>query len=183
MSEELLTIKTKLRKIAALAQRGVGGEKANAKSLLQKLLAKHHLTLDDVLETAPEKQVQRYWFRCKSDMERQVLLACYARATNQPSITYWVGRGEIGVDLSRLDALEMQSLWQHFRPLLRKEMKKLREQMAQAFACKHHLYGATPAEPNPDRKPLSREEMEALRRLMGGLEDTNYVSTRRQMAG
>ena len=35
------TIRAKLRKIAALAERGVGGERDNAKSQLDRLLAKH----------------------------------------------------------------------------------------------------------------------------------------------
>jgi len=42
------TIRAKLREIAAVAERGVGGERDNAKSQLDRLLAKHGLAMEDL---------------------------------------------------------------------------------------------------------------------------------------
>lgn len=172
------TIKAKLRKIAALAQRGVGGEKANAQRLLQTLLAKHNLKLEDVVPR-PENESKRYWFTCTTQMEKDVLFACYCRAKNVNEIRYYQAKRKIGFDLSLLEALELQSLWQHFRPLLRKEFRKERARFGQAFAWKHSL--CSNQAPSEDREPLSEAEYQALVRLMQGMEDSDYVSTRRQL--
>ncbi len=179
MSESMETIKSRLRKIAALAERGVGGEQANAKSQLQKLLDKHGLRLEDVLPR-PEHEVQRYWFVCTTRMEKDVLFACYCRACNISEIRYYQAKRKIGFDLSRLEALELTSLWQHFRPLLRKEFRKQRERFGQAFAWKHELHSSQG--PSEEQEPLSEAEYQALVRLMQGMEETHYVSTRRQLA-
>jgi hypothetical protein len=63
--------------------------------------------------------------------------------------------------------------------LLRKEWRKQRDCFGQAFAWKHELHSGTPAEPDPDREPLSEAEIHALARLMQGMEETSSVSTRR----
>jgi hypothetical protein len=176
------TIKAKLRKIAALAERGVGGEKENAKRLLETLLARHHLTLADVMGPVPQSEQQVYWFACKSKMEEDVLFGCYFRALNQPKVSYYQGRAKIGFFLSALDALELQNMWEHFRPLLRQEFNRLRQQFGQAFACKHDLHCRADAAQDHDHEPLSQAEINTLINLMHGMEETNYVSTRRKLA-
>ena len=44
-----MSIESRAKKLLALAERGVGGEKANAQRMLDKLLEKHSLTLDDLI--------------------------------------------------------------------------------------------------------------------------------------
>lgn len=41
-------IKETLKKLQALSERGVGGEAVNAKQLLDRLLVKHNLTLEEL---------------------------------------------------------------------------------------------------------------------------------------
>jgi hypothetical protein len=180
---ELETVKQKLKKIATLAQRGVGGEKENAKRLLQQWLDKYHLTLDDIAEKPPQESEQLYWFGFSSLAERDVLFACYCRALNTSDIHYYRGtKRRVAFRLGKLDYLELQSLWEHFRPLFRKEFKKQADRLGTAFCWKHNLSSSTPSENTSEREPLSQAEVNALVAMMRGLQDTNYVSTRRQLA-
>jgi hypothetical protein len=180
---ELETVKAKLKKIAALARRGVGGEKENARRQLEAWLDKYHLTLEDIADRSPDQAEQLYWFGCSSLLERDVLFACYCRARNVNEIRYYKGsKRRIGFKLSKLDYLELESLWSHFRPLFRKEFKKQTERLGTAFCWKHHLSSSTPPDSRSEHEPLSQAEIDALVAMMRGLEDTTYVSTRRQLA-
>lgn len=49
-----------IKKIKALADRGIGGEAKNAKTLLDKLLLKHNMTIEDIEEETPND----YFFKC-----------------------------------------------------------------------------------------------------------------------
>lgn len=54
------------KKLKALADKGVGGEKLNAKNMLDSLLKKHGLTIDDI-EIEKESE---YFFKLKPDEHR-----------------------------------------------------------------------------------------------------------------
>lgn len=190
---ELETIKAKLKKIAALAERGVGGEKDNARRLLDALLAKHGLSVEEV--TGVDQDAKPCWFKV-SKAEMSMLIQCYARATNRKTITYWRGagsrKGEIRIDLTKLEAMELRAMWDHFGPLFRRERRKLmarhrkeRELLADAFASKHNLYGPSSDSDDGDGsgETLSREDLFRLMKLRADLEDTNYVGTRRMIEG
>jgi hypothetical protein len=190
---ELETIKSKLKKIASLAERGVGGEKENARRLLDVLLSKHGLRIEDV--TGAEQETQAYWFKA-TKAEEAMLIQCYARATNRATVTFWRGKGfregEIRIDLTKLEALELRAMWDHFGPLFRQERRKLlarhrkeRKLLMDAFASKHNLYraGSDGDDGEGSGEALSREDLLRLMRLRADLEDTNYVGTRRMIEG
>jgi hypothetical protein len=184
MAEKPLeTIKATLKKILRLAERGVGGEKENAGRILATLLEKHHLTIGDIEDHDREEAKQRYWFRYNTRLERDLLMQCYCRALNVNTTRYWQkpGRCQVGFDLSRLDYLELEHLWSYFRRLWRKEMKRL----VMAFVFKHHLCSSVPAEEGDKEGPeqLTEEEIAALVALMRGLQQNEYVGTRRMLQG
>ncbi len=57
----------RLQKLHALAVQGVGGEKENADTLLQKLLKKHNLTVNDIM--ADEEKERRYCYKTAFDKQ------------------------------------------------------------------------------------------------------------------
>ena len=171
------TIRAKLRKIAALAERGVGGECDNAKGLLDRLLAKHGLTMEDLY---PKQEVEYHEFVCANRRDRAVLMQCVAKATGLSEVTYYKVRRKpkhIWIKCGRIDFIEIEHMYRHFRKLLREEEKRL----VDAFICRHELYG--PSDGQSDAEPLSYEEYMALRRLANGMRESNYVSTRRMLGG
>ncbi len=173
----LETIKSKLKKIAALAERGIGGEKENAKRLLETLLTKHGLTIDDI-QPHVERQKKRCVFKYRTKQEKQLLFQCYYRAANVANLSYYrAGRNAVGLDLDKLEEAEMRSLYAHFLPLWRKEMQRLEH----AFFWKHDLTSHCARDDNEKPDPISPKEYDALVSLMRGLQTTHYVSTRRQL--
>lgn len=64
--EELLE---KIKKIKALADRGVGGEKMNAQATLERLMQEHGITEAD-LEL---EKVETEWFTYHDELERRIL--------------------------------------------------------------------------------------------------------------
>jgi len=171
------TIRVKLRKIAALAERGVGGERDNAKSQLDRLLAKHGLTMEDLY---PKGDVEYHEFVCANRREQTILVQCVAKAMGISSVTYRKVRrnpNRIAIKCGRIDFIEIEHMYKHFRRLLREEEKRL----VDAFICRHELYG--PPDGQSDAEPLSYEEYMALKRLADAMRESNYVSTRHTLGG
>lgn len=160
-----------------MAERGVGGECDNAKGQLDRLLAKHGLTMEDL---RPKQDVEYHEFVCANQRERTVLMRCVAKATGISEVTYYKVRRKprrIGIKCGRIDFIEIEHMYRHFRRLLREEERRL----VDAFICRHELYG--PSDGQSGAEPLSYEEYMALRRLANGMRDSNYVSTRRMLGG
>ena len=57
--KEFESIKSKILKLKALAERGERGEAINAQRLLDKLLRQYGITLEDVIENTEEKK----WYK------------------------------------------------------------------------------------------------------------------------
>lgn len=59
MDEQYESIKNKLKKLLALAERGVQGEADNARKLLEKLCKEYGVSMEELLD---ENQLKRYYF-------------------------------------------------------------------------------------------------------------------------
>ena len=60
-------LKAKLLKLQALAEQGVGGEATNAKEILNKLLKKHKISLESLMDDEKSKD---YSFKYASKFEK-----------------------------------------------------------------------------------------------------------------
>lgn len=67
----------KLKKIKALAERGIGGEKEGALQLYNKLLAKYELTESDFLE----EKVETHWVRFKDYIDAKLIIQLFYKVT------------------------------------------------------------------------------------------------------
>ena len=56
MEKDFESIRSKVQKLQALAERGEKGEALNAKRLLDQLLAKYGVSLEEIVEAQEEKQ-------------------------------------------------------------------------------------------------------------------------------
>lgn len=115
-------IQDKVRKLQALAERGVGGEKANAQRMLEKLLARHGLTLEDL---ADERREVR-WFPAPTKFD--VLLAAQILAkvcnTDDPGVYSSRGRPkQVGVDVTPAEAIEFELHYDTLRKALTEHFK------------------------------------------------------------
>ena len=106
---------SKLKKIVALAESGIGGERENACSLLVKLMEKYKVSWED-LEDAPKRSFRHFHY--KSKFERILLFQCIFRGTCSNRIKYsQLSRGVICVELSFLNFVKFllfMSILNHF---------------------------------------------------------------------
>jgi hypothetical protein len=101
-------IQTKLRKLMALAERGVGGEKETARRMLEKMLARHGLTIESLTEE--ERSIA--WFKFSHENERRLGRQLAAKVLNsRDSSAYALYRSpgrkkQFGVMLTPAEAVE-----------------------------------------------------------------------------
>lgn len=115
-------IQEKLKKIKALAEQGIGGEKEGAIELYQKLLAKYELTDDDIEEIT----VSRAWFRYDNELDKKLLTQLFYKVTGCP--TYYEKTDKrkrlIGVDCTEIERDMIVFYYQFYNEHIQEELKK-----------------------------------------------------------
>lgn len=177
MTRELVI--EKLRKIAALADHGVGGEKVNAKIQLEKLLKKYHVSLED-LNTRKLRRTDAFKYFYK--WQRELLFDCYHCLMGSSSFEYYRAqkRKTLYFEMTALQEVELRDMFCYYKKLYAKELKRL----TVAFTQKHHLfnYSQDDSDNSDDSsKELSKEEIAAIVRMMQGIEPSDYVSRNRSL--
>ena len=77
-------IQEKLKKIKALAEQGVGGEKEQAQILYNKLLSKYEIAS----EAIEEKEPKLIWFKYRGELEKRLLAQVFYKVTG--NLEHWV---------------------------------------------------------------------------------------------
>ncbi|MNM61333.1 hypothetical protein D3C81_726330 [compost metagenome] len=138
-------VQDKLRKLQALAERGEGGEKANAARMLGKLLARHGLTVNDL---ADERREVR-WFPASTTFEKRLacqILAKVCNTNDPPAYSSKSRRRQIGVEVTPSEAIEFEL---HY-DTLRKAMEEHFKDAFSAFVQANRLFSSLPSdEPEP----------------------------------
>lgn len=104
-----------LKKIKALAERGVGGEKDSAQVLLDCLMKKYGVTESDL----EAERVETAWFRYHDEFERRILNQIIYMVTGKVSFgcvgTYTERpRKKRGVDCTAAERLEIEANYSFF---------------------------------------------------------------------
>lgn len=115
------------KKIKALADRGIGGEKVNAQKLLEDLLKRHNINLDDV-----DNEKRETYFFTLLPGESHNLLFQIAGKVNKKIKTY--GRvpedkikelslkGNYFVECTLAEYIEIEAMYGLYKPLYKKEL-------------------------------------------------------------
>ena len=136
------------KKIKALADRGVGGEKINAELLLKDIMAKHNITLD-MLEEAVEDL--RF---IEIDLKYRELLVQLSQGIRRDMIVYIYNQdrvkkdkltGNAAISCTYCEFVEIQAKFDHYSVLFDQEFKVF----ARAFFVKNNLL----IEPDEDYIP------------------------------
>lgn len=142
-------IQAKLRKLLNLAERGVGGEKDNAQRMLEKLLARHGMTVDDLSDERREIR----WFTIGNKYDRRLAAQIMAKIcdTLEPDLyTNKQRPKQIGVKVTPAKAIEFEI---HF-DTLRKALTDHFQEAFAAFVQANRLY---PSERSTDIEPSISE--------------------------
>lgn len=63
----------KIKRIKALAENGVGGERESAQAMLKKLMRKHEISEEELITD----NLEEVWFRYKDENERKLLVQIF----------------------------------------------------------------------------------------------------------
>lgn len=175
--KEFESIKSKILKLKALAERGERGEAINAQRLLDKLLRQYGITLEDVIENTEEKKW--YKFACRKKYEQKLLHQCYFKVLNKSEVNYIKGTGSIYYQLTAYEFAELSNLYDWHKAQLNKEINRMIDDFTSAYIIKHRITSDDSGSSSDDDedKPLTKEDLERISRitkLMYQVEDTSY---------
>lgn len=166
-------IKERLKKLYALALRGVGGEKEQAEAILKRLIKKYGVSLDDL----DEEIIKEYEIKYSGEAERKLLNQIVYKVTNETGHTfnfYYTQSGRtcravLGVSCTEAQKMEIEFLFNFYKQLYKKEL----EVFLRAFIHKHQLFGEL--KEGEKGTQLSPEEELRLFSIMRGLSDEKPV--------
>ena len=159
-----------LKKIRALAERGVGGEADNAEEILRRLMEKYGVSEDELDEEERRRHDCEYHGKEQEKLLRQVVYKVtggYAynlvyRASGRKVKT------RLGADCTAAEKVEIEFLFDFYTRLWERE----RDAFLSAFIQKHRIFTI-----RDDIEPqeVSREELLKMQALMLGMSDESPV--------
>ena len=159
-----------LKKIRALAERGVGGEADNAEEILRRLMEKYGVSEDELDEVERRRHDFEYHGKEQETLLRQVVYKVtggYAynlvyRASGRRVKT------RLGADCTAAEKVEIEFLFDFYTRLWERE----RAAFLSAFIQKHRIFAIRD---DIEPKEVSREELLKMQALMLGMSDESPV--------
>ena len=175
-TENYESLKAKIRKIAALAESGVGGEAENARSIMERICLEHGVSLDEVLAV---EERERYRFEIgRNKIDLRIFTQCYARVTGKKSMSYRrMSRTAISVVMTAYQYAELSALFEWHKANFRREVENQIDILFQAYIPKHRLSCKRSDDAPDDELNLSPEDIQRIRAIIAmreSLNDSNY---------
>lgn len=168
----MLSEKTKerIKKLQALAERGVGGEKETAKVKLEKLLADNGIYS---LEELEEDKVEYFLFSYKGKHEIKLLKQCVYKVLGaKADRTAYRSHGyrqKIGYYCTRAQKIEIELEFEFYRNVFYEEL----DTFMNAFIQVQNIFPTDAPKCMPEN--LSKEEMERLLNMAKGIDKKSRV--------
>lgn len=159
-----------LKKIRALAERGVGGEADNAEEILRRLMEKYGVSEDEL----DEEERRRHDFEYHGKEQEKLLLQVVYKVTGgyAYNLVYTASgrkvKTRLGADCTAAEKVEIEFLFDFYTRLWERE----RDAFLSAFIQKHRIFTI-----RDDIEPqeVSREELLKMQALMWGMSDESPV--------
>lgn len=169
------SIKEKLLKMQALAEKGYQGEAEAAKRMIEILCRKHGVSIEDIL--SEQVNTNRYVFEIGRNKHFKTLfLHCHAKVMDKKSMEYYQRTAsKIALDLTPMQYAELSSLFEWHKANFIKDMEETLDTMESAYLNKHNLFSSQNGG-NPDRKltPEDIKRIKAMFAMMEQLSDNTY---------
>jgi hypothetical protein len=170
MEEKVLALAKKLKE---LADRGEGGEQVNAKTQLDKLLAKHGLVIEDL-----EIEIESHHVFClrKNECVFFEQVASTVLGKNFSTYVHTGKKNTYSLLCNHLQAIEIQGKWDFYLPLYKKELAEMNKRFYTAFIFTQELF---PKDAEPAKKSsLTKDELDEYAKVIGlsrSIEKKNYL--------
>ena len=154
-SNQYESIKQKLLKLQALAEKGYRGEADAAKRAIERICAQYGVTLEEVLCV---DQPQRYEFEIGRYKYMLTLFCqCHGVVTGIGQLSYYKrSRNRIAVDLTPLQYAELSSLFEWHKANFLKDLAAMQDTIVEAYVNKHNIFRTLSEEEQAERD--AREE-------------------------
>ena len=148
-----------LAKVKALAEQGFGGEKENAKEILERLMEKYGV--DDSEIDSSFAEAKMYTFRYGDEWERRLLHQIIFATTGKNGYGVKIQRTikKVGCDCTEQEAAEIRTLFDFLSPFLKEELGY----MYRAFVYKYNIFPEEDGE--KEETPKIGENPEYLREI------------------
>lgn len=164
------TIKDKLKKIKALSEQGYFGEAENAKLLLNRMLEKYNLSLNDLKND--ELIVRKFKVE---RMFNTVFVHIVAKITGDRyrDIFYYKGKPSVQhIQLTDYEFVEIQQMFDFHKKQYKKEFEKQILIIKKAYIHKHNL--AQDSTGDSESKDVDMDEIRNILSAMDRMEDRFY---------
>lgn len=166
------------KKLKALSEQGEGGEKRNATTMLESLIKKHGIKLDDLEE---EKVIEN---RFKLTKDEEKLFIQVASVTIDGVKIYGINGNKTArkhitfvINCTAAEALEIRAKFEFYKQAWNKDLKLF----FRAFIHKNHL--AISSKGEEDEKELTSEELADIYRMaqmMKGMDKHQFLKQLKQ---
>lgn len=178
-SKQFETIKSKLRKLQALAEKGDRGEAENAKRMLDQLCEKYGISLEDILDT--EKTAWRRIEIGRAKIWLDLFMQCYAHVTGKAELRYSTSTASsILVQMTAYQYAEVSNLFDWHKKNLKKDIEDTQKLVFEAYVQKHRIFRDRsndpdePEERQEEEKPIDLAHIRRLMAMMETLNDNRY---------
>jgi hypothetical protein len=158
-----------IKKLRALAERGVGGEKEGAQKKLDQLMKKYDIQEMDLSDELEEN----HDFRYRNEYEKILLRQLFYKIVpdyKQKAYVYKYGRGSrttMGVSCTKAQALQIQIEYDFYRDLWKEEVDFFMD----AFIQKHRIFAEPTEGGGTDESKMSKEDLFRMMAMMGVMQD------------
>lgn len=153
-----------LKKLKALAERGVDGEQVTAKAILERLMTKYGVADEDL----SDDKLEDHDFRFHTPQERKLLAqVMYKVAKDRRTYHYTRGKGcqtTAGITCTKAEALQIQIEYEFYLELWQEDLQLFLE----AFIQKHEIFDMSPGH-KTDR--IDDDRYERMKNMMAGMQD------------
>lgn len=154
----------RIKKLQALAERGVGGEKETAAKMLQRLLEKNGIS---TLEELEKDEVEYFLFSYKGKHEIKLLKQCMYKVLGYSDHTkYYRTRGtrqKIGIYCTKAQRIEIELEFEFYRNVFYEELPSFMN----AFIQAQGIFPTDAPHSNKDLCDLSEDELRQLQIAAG----------------
>jgi len=158
----------RLKKLLALAERGIGGEKITAEKKLMEMLEKHGMRIEDILDDS--MGVRDYYIRFSNDMERKLLIQISA-AVAGADVDVWNSlkkRMTLIIETTPSNFAEIDLKFEAYKKALKEEIATLYN----AFLYKHSLF-PDDGVADTSESTMSEEDQNRFINMVMGLKDVS----------
>ncbi len=173
------SIRDKLLKIKALVDRGVDGEAIAAQHQLERLMAKHGFTLEDL--ASEDRKIVRFLYKKGPELKLLVqILAKVLDVKRLPDCDIY--ESCLDIKLTPSQSVDAKDMFDHYLREMRAEIKamaKRRRHLLDALIHRHQIYPATPSGDGKTWEEMTAREKAKYRELLQVMESLRTKAFRK----